>query len=81
MWRCFFSLILLVSLLVPVATVSSEDHVHSTHIQQKDVAVYITKTGKKYHKSSCRYLSRSQIKTTQKEAVKNGYEACEVCRP
>ena len=35
--------------------------------------VYITKTGKRYHRAGCRYLSHSSIKTTVKEAKANGY--------
>lgn len=42
--------------------------------------VYITKTGKKYHRSSCRTL-KSRIKTTLKQAKSDGYTACKVCNP
>ena len=47
---------------------------------EKSSIVYITKTGKKYHKLSCRTL-RSIIKTTKKEAQARGYTACKVCYP
>ena len=47
----------------------------------QSATVYITKTGKKYHKDGCRYLSQSKIKTTLKEAKANGYTACKVCHP
>jgi len=43
--------------------------------------VYITKTGKRYHKSSCHHLKRSKIKTTKSQAQKSGYTACTVCKP
>lgn len=43
--------------------------------------VYITKTGKKYHEGSCRYLKHSKIEITKSKAVKAGYEACLVCKP
>lgn len=49
--------------------------------QTKETVVYITKTGEKYHKDGCRYLRQSKIKTTKKEAIKNGYGACKVCKP
>ena len=49
--------------------------------QTKETIVYITRTGEKYHKDGCRYLRQSKIKTTKKEAVKNGYEACKICKP
>lgn len=47
----------------------------------KTETVYITKTGKKYHRNGCRYLSQSKIKTTVKEAQANGYTPCKICRP
>jgi biopolymer transport protein ExbD len=43
--------------------------------------VYITKTGKKYHKDGCRYLSQSKINTTLKDAKAKGYTACKICHP
>jgi len=49
--------------------------------QTKEQIVYITKTGKKYHRAGCRYLSQSKISTTLKDAKANGYTACSVCRP
>lgn len=80
MRRFLFSFSLLISLLFPVSIVSIGGH-FQTKTQQKVTTVYITKMGEKYHKSGCRYLSRSQIKTTKRKAVKNGYSACKVCRP
>lgn len=43
--------------------------------------VYITETGEKYHYSGCKYLRRSKIKISLKEAKARGYTACSVCRP
>jgi hypothetical protein len=43
--------------------------------------VYVTKTGEKYHRDGCRYLSRSKIATTLKAAVARGLGPCSVCRP
>lgn len=43
--------------------------------------VYTTKTGEKYHKSSCRYLKYSKKETTIKKAKALGYLACKVCKP
>lgn len=42
--------------------------------------VYITDTGEKYHRGSCRYLSHSKHAISLKDA-KRGYTACKVCRP
>lgn len=47
----------------------------------KNTYVYITKTGKKYHKSGCRYLKKSKIKKTLKWAKAHGYKRCSVCKP
>jgi len=47
----------------------------------EETIVYITKTGKKYHTSDCRYLSKSKISITLKEALEKGYTPCSVCDP
>lgn len=46
-----------------------------------DVTVYITDSGKKYHKDGCRYLKTSKIPITLKEAKAQGYTPCSVCKP
>ena len=47
----------------------------------EDTIVYITRTGKKYHTGDCRYLSKSKIPITLKEAIQIGYTPCSVCAP
>ncbi len=47
----------------------------------EDSIVYITRTGKKYHTGDCRYLSKSKIPITIKEAIQRGYTPCSVCSP
>ena len=42
--------------------------------------VYITRTGSKYHRSSCRYLKYSK-EPISLEKAKQSYEPCSVCRP
>ena len=42
--------------------------------------VYITRTGAKYHRSSCRYLRYSKIPVSLEKA-KQSYGPCSVCRP
>ena len=42
--------------------------------------VYITRTGAKYHRGSCRYLRYSKIPISL-ERAKRGYSPCSVCRP
>lgn len=47
---------------------------------QDEVTVYITRTGKKYHRATCRYVSHSKIPISLTEARQN-YAPCSVCRP
>ena len=50
-------------------------------VDPQTATVYVTKTGKKYHRDGCRSLSRSRIPMTVKEAKAKGYTPCSVCRP
>lgn len=43
--------------------------------------VYITDTGTKYHASGCRYLDQSKHAISEDDAIRQGYEACKVCKP
>lgn len=47
----------------------------------KEVTVYITRTGAKYHQSYCSYLRRSSIPIGKKQAIAEGYTACSRCKP
>lgn len=47
----------------------------------KEQVVYITKTGKKYHKASCHHLRKSKIEMKKSKAKELGYTACAVCKP
>jgi competence protein ComEC len=44
------------------------------------ITVYVTRTGEEYHRDGCRYLSRSKIPMSLKEAAKR-FGPCSVCRP
>lgn len=46
----------------------------------KQITVYVTRTGIKYHLSDCRYLRKSRIPMTLSEA-KRTYGPCKICRP
>lgn len=46
---------------------------------QNTNAVYITKTGTKYHKEACFHLKSSKVEITQREAERQNYEACAHC--
>ncbi len=43
--------------------------------------VYITRTGKKYHRGGCSSLSRSKIPISRSEAEARGYTPCSRCSP
>lgn len=45
------------------------------------VIVYITKSGKKYHKKGCSALSKSCIPAALDEAISKGYTPCGKCNP
>jgi len=65
--------------VVPVVppTVTRPPQVHP---DQGDVTVYVTRTGAKYHRAGCRYLSKSMIPMKLKDA-KQRYGPCSVCGP
>ncbi|MDR0668843.1 MAG: thermonuclease family protein [Treponema sp.] len=46
-----------------------------------DYTVYVTSTGKKYHRENCGSLSRSKIALTLADAAGSGYEPCAICKP
>lgn len=45
------------------------------------VIVYVTKSGKKYHRSTCSSLRRSRIPMKLKDAKATGYTPCGRCKP
>ncbi len=45
-----------------------------------DPAVYVTRTGTRYHRAGCRYLARSRIPVALKDAAAR-YAPCSVCGP
>ena len=45
------------------------------------VIVYITKTGKRFHKNDCSYLKDSKIAIPLEKACEKGYLPCSKCRP
>ena len=45
-----------------------------------EITVYVTNSGKKYHRSGCQYLSSSKIPISLEDAESEGYEPCSKCR-
>ena len=44
-------------------------------------AVYVTKSGNKYHTATCRFLKSGKTPMKLADAVKAGYTPCGVCKP
>lgn len=55
--------------------------IQKTNASNSGSTVYITRTGAKFHRGSCRYLRESKIKISRSKAIAQGYEPCKVCRP
>ncbi len=43
--------------------------------------VFVTASGKKYHKATCHYLTDSQKAIKLYDAISEGYEPCSICKP
>jgi hypothetical protein len=80
--RRLLTFVLAAFMLVSVAAVvPAEQPWPQQQTQTKEQTVYITKTGKKYHTATCRYLAKSKIPISLKDAKANGYTPCSVCKP
>ena len=81
MRRLLATLALGISLLSFVAIPIAGQHQVAAQQQQQSRAVYITRTGKKYHRDGCRSLAQSRIEITLKDAKARVFTACKVCHP
>jgi hypothetical protein len=80
--RRFLTLVLAVFMLFSFSAVApAQQTAPQQQTQTKEQTVYVTKTGKKYHTATCRYLAKSKIPISLKDAEAKGYTACSVCRP
>ena len=69
---------------VPQQVAHVSNHLIASAVAQEDpakITVYVTRTGKLYHRDGCRYLRQSKIPSTLKDAVERGYGPCSVCKP
>ena len=64
----------------PTSTASPRKPQSSTTTQTQSITVYITKSGKNYHNTGCRYLSKSKI-SSDLISAKQSYGPCSVCKP
>ena len=51
-----------------------------THHEEKAL-VYVTPTGKKYHRASCRTIGEATTALRCNDAKEKGYDACKICKP
>lgn len=64
---------------VPVVEAPSEDPVVEEDPEPQVEIVYITDTGSKYHRGSCRHLKNSKHEISLDAAKAQGYTACGTC--
>jgi len=64
----------------PVAPAVKSSGAGKTQTDGNDT-VYVTRTGKKYHRAGCSSLSKSCIPISRKEAESRGYAPCSRCKP
>ncbi len=57
----------------------SIDDEEKTKEGDEEEYVYITRTGARYHKRECTYLSKSRIPIEKSEAETKGYTPCKIC--
>ncbi len=62
-------------------TAAKTTKVQPTKAQNNSSSVYITDSGKKYHKAGCSSLSKSKHKISLSDAKSKGYTACKRCNP
>jgi outer membrane biosynthesis protein TonB len=70
--------------LVPPQTATVEPVVPKEpepKVEKREDEVFVTRTGKKYHRNGCQYLSRSQIPMSKADAIAENYTPCSRCNP
>ena len=72
-------IVILLTILVALFSACGDDTAPAANSDA--TIVYITKSGTKYHREDCQYLSKSSIETTLEEAQSKGYAPCSKCNP
>lgn len=75
------SILLLFFLFLAAACENVAGYGPSTSTTVQSLTVYATKTGTKYHRAGCRYLSKSSIAMSVAQAKSRGLTPCSVCNP
>jgi len=81
MRRLLAALTLCLALLWPVVLPVAGQQGTAAQQDEQTQTVYVTRTGKRYHRDGCRYLASSKIPINLKDAKAKGYTACKVCHP
>lgn len=53
----------------------------TTQKEEAEYLVYISRSGKRYHRPSCTYADRGTVPVSRKRAMERGMTPCRVCRP
>lgn len=53
----------------------------SNELSPSEVFVYLTASGEKYHKESCKTLKDNKNRISLDEAIEEGYSPCKICNP
>lgn len=82
MKKILFILLATLSLSLNGPAVFAQKHKpHKVKHITKEVTVYVTRTGSKYHRDGCSYLRRSSTPISKSDAITSGYGACSRCNP
>ena len=57
----------------------SDKSPNTSATDKENITVYVTRTGSKYHSAGCRYLKKSRIPMSLKDAKVAEYSPCSVC--
>lgn len=76
--RRYISVIVIGVLLILPFLLSAQS---ATPQSNAEVTVYVTASGKRYHTATCRYVRKGATPMKLKDAVKEGYSPCSVCKP
>jgi micrococcal nuclease len=48
---------------------------------QTEAVVYVTPSGQRYHRETCRVLRQSRFALSLSDAARSGYTPCQICKP
>jgi hypothetical protein len=51
------------------------------YLEDASYIVYINQSGKKFHRSDCRYTTETSRPVLRSSVERNGYTACLICKP